>query len=159
MDPVPDLVTLHLWGVPDKRVPAALLRMARDRGPLRRIPGLRFAKLLGTGKTSTSNLVSIPYDFDHSGFVDAPYALPPEKIPVSNVRRRYYRGWCIHNSQALVAAAEMRTQRAAMLAVLDQIPQIEERTRRSAAAYLDGFFKDIATDRDVTAKLLKTCIN
>jgi hypothetical protein len=117
------------------------------------------AKLLGTGKTSTSNLVSIPYDFDHSGFVDAPYALPPEKIPVSNVRRRYYRGWCIHNSQALVAAAEMRTQRAAMLAVLDQIPQIEERTRRSAAAYLDGFFKDIATDRDVTAKLLKTCIN
>ena len=53
MDPVPDLVTLHLWGVPDRRVPAALLRMARDRGPLRRTPGLRFAKLLGTGDGRT----------------------------------------------------------------------------------------------------------
>ena len=38
VDPVPDLVTLHLWGVPDRRVPAALLRMARDRRPLRRTP-------------------------------------------------------------------------------------------------------------------------
>jgi len=117
------------------------------------------AKLLGTGKTSTSNLVSIPYDFDHSGFVDAPYALPPEKIPVGNVRRRYYRGWCIHNSQALAAAAEMRTQRAALLAVLNQIPQLEERTRQRAASYLDGFFNDIASDQQVAAKLLKTCIN
>ena len=53
MDPVPDLVTLHLWGVPDRRVPAALLRMARDRGPLRRAAGLRFAKLLGTGRGRT----------------------------------------------------------------------------------------------------------
>ena len=53
MDPAPDLVTLHLWRVPDRRVPAALLRMARDRGPLRRTPGLRFAKLLGTGAGRT----------------------------------------------------------------------------------------------------------
>jgi hypothetical protein len=50
---VPGLVTVHLWGVPDSRVPAALLRMARDRGSLRRMPGLRFAKLLGTGDGRT----------------------------------------------------------------------------------------------------------
>ena len=47
--PVPPLVTLHLWRVPARRVPAALLRMATDRTAVRRTPGVRFAKLLGTG--------------------------------------------------------------------------------------------------------------
>lgn len=49
-DPV---VTLHLWRVTTGHVPAALLRMATDRFALRRIRGLRFAKLLGTGHGRT----------------------------------------------------------------------------------------------------------
>ena len=52
-EPVPALVTLHLWRVPRAAVPAALLRMARDRGRVRRTPGVRFAKLLGTGDGRT----------------------------------------------------------------------------------------------------------
>jgi hypothetical protein len=47
------LTTLHLWGVPARAVPAALLRMAADRPALRRAAGLRFAKLLGTGTGRT----------------------------------------------------------------------------------------------------------
>ncbi|MGI8536785.1 MAG: monooxygenase [Mycobacteriales bacterium] len=50
---VPALVTLHLWRVSRSAVPAAVLRMARDRGRVRRTPGLRFAKLLGTGDGRT----------------------------------------------------------------------------------------------------------
>ena len=56
MDPVPDLVTMHLWTVPDRRVPIALLRMAGDRGLLGRTVGLRFAKLLGTGEIGRAHV-------------------------------------------------------------------------------------------------------
>jgi hypothetical protein len=49
----PPLVTLHVWGVPRRAVPTALLRMATDRHALRRTPGLSFAKLLGTGSGRT----------------------------------------------------------------------------------------------------------
>lgn len=50
---VPALVTLHLWGVPTRAVPGALARMGLDRRPVRRAPGLRFVKLLGTGDGRT----------------------------------------------------------------------------------------------------------
>lgn len=52
-EPVPALVTVHLWRVPASGVPAAMLRMGRDRGRVRRTPGVRFAKLLGTGDGRT----------------------------------------------------------------------------------------------------------
>ena len=47
------VVTLHLWGVPSRAVPRAVLHMGADRRPLRATPGLRFGKLLGTGSGRT----------------------------------------------------------------------------------------------------------
>ncbi|WJK36876.1 monooxygenase [Solwaraspora sp. WMMA2065] len=47
--PVPELVTLHVWRVPRRRLPRVLARMAVDARRLRRVDGVRFAKLLGTG--------------------------------------------------------------------------------------------------------------
>jgi len=55
-EPVPGLVTLHLWRVPTRRVPVAAVRVALDRLPLRATPGVRFAKLLGTGDGRTLSL-------------------------------------------------------------------------------------------------------
>ena len=52
-EPVPALVTLHLWRIAPTSVPKALLRMGVDRGRVRRTPGVRFAKLLGTGDGRT----------------------------------------------------------------------------------------------------------
>lgn len=43
-------VTLLVWGVPRGKLPRVLWRMARDRRSLRRTPGVRFAKLLGTAE-------------------------------------------------------------------------------------------------------------
>lgn len=50
---VPALVTLHLWRVHRANVPAAIARMATDRRRVRTAPGIRFAKLLGTGDGRT----------------------------------------------------------------------------------------------------------
>jgi hypothetical protein len=43
-------VTLHVWRIRPSAVPRALWRVTVDRRRLRRAPGVRFAKVLGTGK-------------------------------------------------------------------------------------------------------------
>ncbi len=95
----------------------------------------------------------VPYDFDFSGLVDAPYATPPEGIKVNNVRQRLYRGYCAHNQHAAAFATQAAARRAELVGVLSTIPGIGPKTQAKAANYLDGFFKDVAA-----GKLLKTCI-
>jgi hypothetical protein len=48
---VSEVVSLHVWRVPPRRLPAVAWRMATDRRRLRHLPGVRFAKLLGTGRS------------------------------------------------------------------------------------------------------------
>lgn len=107
---------------------------------------------------SGPNLVPVIYDFDYSGMVDRPYAIPPEGVKVRNVRQRAYRGYCRHNQQVLAAAADFRAKRGAIESVFSQVPGMAERTKSKALAYLGTFFADIATDDAVRANLLKDCL-
>ena len=100
----------------------------------------------------------VPYDFDYSGLVDAPYAVPPDGFKISKVTSRVYQGYCKHNGAAMLAAGEIRAQRPAIEAVFSQIPGMDNRTRGKALAYLGRFFEDIATDASVQARVLKSCV-
>jgi len=111
-------------------------------------------RLLAANKTGAGQLVAVPYDFDYSGLVDAPYALPPEIFQINSVRDRVYRGYCIHSNDAQALAAEMSRRRGEIIGVLSSVPGMDERTRASAASYLAGFFRDLDS-----GKALKTCVN
>jgi hypothetical protein len=113
------------------------------------------AEMLGT--LTPGGAIPIPYDFDYSGYVGAPYAVPPEQMSLSSVKQRYYRGYCAHNVQALVVARQMLAAKPQMLAVLAQTPGLEPRTQQRAANFLNGFFNDIATDQSASAKVFKRC--
>jgi hypothetical protein len=52
-EPVPAVVSLHVYGVSGRGVGSALVHMGRDRGRVRRMEGATFAKLLGTGDGRT----------------------------------------------------------------------------------------------------------
>ena len=52
-EPVPAVVSLHLYGVRGRGIGSALVHMGLDRGRVRRMPGATFVKLLGTGDGTT----------------------------------------------------------------------------------------------------------
>jgi hypothetical protein len=109
------------------------------------------------GQLGAGSVVPIPYDFDFSGLVGASYATPPDVLPINDVRQRFYRGYCLHNGEALAAARQMRAMRPQMLAVLGQVPGLEASTQRRATAFLERFFADIAADDTTSAKVLSRC--
>jgi len=47
------IVRLDVWGIRKSGIPGAFLRMATQRRAIRRIPGVQFAKLMGTGSGTT----------------------------------------------------------------------------------------------------------
>jgi hypothetical protein len=108
-------------------------------------------------KDSTTNLITVPYDFDYSGLVDTPYAVPPAGISVANVRVRRYRGFCRHNDEARAVAANLLARREELLRIVDQTPQLNEDSRQKAAGYLGQFFDQISTPAGVS-EMLKTCL-
>jgi hypothetical protein len=59
---------------------------------------LQNIKLLKT--ESSTQLITVPYDFDHSGIVNAPYAHPAEELLMKSVQERRYRGYCMTDLKA-----------------------------------------------------------
>lgn len=114
------------------------------------------SRLFGAAKESRSEITPVPYDFDYSGLVNTPYAVPPESVPVRSVRDRYYRGLCRHNAAIPQAAADLIAARPKMEATLQEIPQLDPKERADMLKYMGSFFDEIASPAKVQ-KLLDRC--
>ena len=55
-------------------------------------------------------MLYIPYDFDLSGLVNAPYARPPAELRMSRVTERRYRGFCTDRDVLRDAIRKVREQ-------------------------------------------------
>lgn len=113
------------------------------------------AKLIGG--LGPGQAVPVPYDFDFSGFVDASYAFPPEQLNLTSVKQRKYRGYCAHNQAVLSAAKLMREKQGAMMAELAAIPGLDRNSAAKAAAFLQPFFNEIASDAAIQSAILSRC--
>ena len=110
------------------------------------------------GPLAPGATIPVPYDFDFSGFVDAPYATPPDQLKIHSVRDRMYRGYCIDNADVVAAARQMRDERPQMMAAVTSTPGLDPATAKRAIGFLDGFFADIASDEAVSKNLLARCV-
>ena len=114
-------------------------------------------KLLGKSADSLNDLVPVAYDFDSSGLVNAPYALPPVAVPIKTVRSRYYRGYCQFNAQATAVAQEILGKRADVMSAVDSTPALSDRAKSSARDYLEALFKEFADPARFKERILDRC--
>ena len=95
-------------------------------------------------KDSLGVPTTVPYDFDHSGLVNAPYARPAEELLMSSVTERRYRGYCITdmNTYAPVIALFNKLKND-FYAVYTECTLLSEKQIKSATRYLDDFYSTI----------------
>lgn len=103
-------------------------------------------------------IIPVPYDFDQSGFVNAPYARPNPAFRIRTVRQRLYRGRCINNEHVPASIQRFNERREQIYTILNTQEGLEQRTRKSLIKYVDDFFGLINDPRGVDRKIIGDCI-
>lgn len=100
---------------------------------------------------------ALPFDFDHAGLVNAPYAEPDERLGIRQVTQRLYRGLCIHNDQLPNAIDIFNDRRPELEALFtrDDLPFPKARAR--ALRYIDGFYEIINDPEKLEKNVIGAC--
>ena len=102
-------------------------------------------------------LFLVPYDFDLSGLVHAPYAIPDRRLGLRSVLDRMYRGPCRGIEELDAAAAPFRARKTDMLALVESMRDLESRGRIEVKDYLESFFRTIERPASIKKQFVDGC--
>ena len=101
--------------------------------------------------------VAVPYDFDWSGLVCAPYAVPAEFLPIESVRTRLYRGFCRPDAELQLALDEFKLHKDEIYRTCNSIPFLTKKELNKTLKYIDQFFKTIENPNAVQVEFHRNC--
>jgi len=101
---------------------------------------------------------SIPYDFDLSGLVNAPYAKPSSRLDLRSVRERLYRGRCLNNSHLPSTISLFKSKRSSIEALINDQPGLTKKTAGKMLKFINQFYETIDDPRRIEKHLVKKCI-
>jgi hypothetical protein len=85
----------------------------------------------------------VPYDFDHSGIVEAKYARPPEVLDLSSVRQRLYRGITYQPTVFKQVFDKFKSVKPQIYALYEGNTQLDPAYIKRTLKYLDSFYETI----------------
>ncbi len=107
---------------------------------------------------SAETFYPVPYDFDWSGVIDAPYARPDPRLGLRSVRDRQYRGPCVSETTFQSALGNLLAKRDSILGLVESFEGLRENRKKKVMDYLSGFFKDIPDYPSLKWKFLGRCV-
>ena len=102
-------------------------------------------------------ILAVPFDFDFAGIVKAPYAVPNEKIPINSVSVRYFIGECREKGQFDKTIQLFKDKKTEMLALCENLPYLNKRTRDGMIKYLNDSFKILENPKKIRQEIRKGC--
>ena len=104
------------------------------------------------------NITAIPYDFDQSGFVDAPYANPNPNFGIRSVKQRVYRGRCINNRFIDSSIQKLQDSRDVINELISNQPGFDDRPRKNLVRFIDAFYELAEDPKKVEELITKKCL-
>jgi hypothetical protein len=109
-------------------------------------------------KDSTELPVAIPYDFDHSGIVDASYAGPAPELGISSNRERLYRGYCETDMKNFSETFKLYNQlKDSIYQLYNNCSLLSRSYVKFVNRYFDDFYKTINSARNIEQEFTKPC--
>lgn len=112
-------------------------------------------------QTQDGRYVTVPYDFDHSGVVNARYATvdPSLQGRITRVRQRLYRDYCRAELDQATVSTIFNTQRDAITQIYQSFPYYENPDQaRDALRYYEDFWEVIDDPRKFQRAILEDCM-
>lgn len=85
-------------------------------------------------------VIPVPYDFDFSGLVDAPYAIPNPNFGIASVKERIFLGFKEDADNLKGTLAFYKTKRLALLETVDRFTTLDSSNREEIIYYLNSFY-------------------
>lgn len=103
------------------------------------------------------SVITVPYDFDATGFVNPPYAAPLPALRIKLLTQRKHRGYCKHSAQVSDAIARLQGVRAEITALIDNHQHLTDRRKKRLLKFTKEFYTLLANPKKADRHLLKTC--
>jgi hypothetical protein len=108
-------------------------------------------------------LVTVPFDFDMAGIVDARYSVPDESLPIRSVRQRLFRGFCPEqlNRPRETYEAVFQTFRERKEEVYDlwrNQADLEENRLEDTLEWLDEFYEVLEDPDEIQDEIFERCV-
>lgn len=97
--------------------------------------------------TSSKKVIPVPYDFDYSGLVNAPYAIPHESLPIKEVRERYFKGGTVAAPEGAMLRKHFLQSKTAVLDFIKKIDFLDKYHKDDVLQYINDFYKEIEDER------------
>ena len=94
--------------------------------------------------TVRDTTLAVPYDFDWSGVIAAPYARPTPQVHVRSVRERRYLGYCQSPLDFETVLARFEALRDTIAALYRRVPGLTPGNVERTIRYYDEFYRTIA---------------
>ena len=107
---------------------------------------LQNIKLIKTDPLSLP--VTVPYDFDHSGIVNAPYAYPPEELLLKSILERRYRGYCVTDLKMFEPTIALYNKlKKNIYDLYINCTYLDAKSLKATIKFLDDFYETINNQR------------
>jgi hypothetical protein len=108
-------------------------------------------------RDSTNTIFAVPYDFDWSGVIWAPYAQPDPRLGIASVRQRIFRGACRTPADLAPVFARFTALKDSIYALYRAQPGLEPQRVKQALDYYDEFYKTITDPGKVDHEFIRSC--
>ena len=105
----------------------------------------------------TSSVLAIPYDFDYSGYVNSGYAVVSPDVPITDVRTRHNKGFCLTEEVAEATRQFYLEHQDEMMGALQGITYFSQGARKENTGYMEEFWTMMTSEKRCRQVFAKNC--